>query len=124
MASAVIAHRGASAEAPENTRVAFRRALALRVDAIELDVQLTRDGVPVVFHDAALRRLTGEPGRLADRTRRQLRRLRVAGREPIPRWPKSSGSPAAGPSCRSSLRAARPWLRCCARSAGRGRRIG
>ncbi|MBL9214279.1 MAG: glycerophosphodiester phosphodiesterase [Opitutaceae bacterium] len=80
----VIAHRGASAEAPENTLAAFRRALALRVDAIELDVQLSRDGVPVVFHDAALRRLTGEPGRLADRTWRQLRRLRVAGREPIP----------------------------------------
>ena len=40
----VIAHRGASAEAPENTLAAFDRALALGVDGIELDVRLTRDG--------------------------------------------------------------------------------
>jgi len=81
----VIAHRGASAEAPENTLAAFRRALALRVDGIELDVQVTRDGVPVVFHDASLRRLTGVPGRLASRTWRSLKKLRVHGTEPIPR---------------------------------------
>lgn len=81
----VIAHRGASAEAPENTLAAFRRALALRVDGIELDVQLTRNGIPIVFHDASLRRLTGVPGRLATRTWRDLKKLRVHGTEPIPR---------------------------------------
>lgn len=81
----IIAHRGASAELPENTLVAFRRALALGVDGIELDVRLTRDGVPVVFHDASLRRLTGVPGRLADLTWRALAALRVGGAEPIPR---------------------------------------
>lgn len=81
----VIAHRGASAEKPENTLAAFRRALALGVDGIELDVQVTRDGVPVVFHDASLRRLTGVPGRLAARTWRDLKKLRVHGTEPIPR---------------------------------------
>jgi glycerophosphoryl diester phosphodiesterase len=81
----VIAHRGASAEAPENTLAAFRQALVLGVDGIELDVQVTRDGVPVVFHDASLRRLTGVTGPLATRTWRELKRLRVHGTEPIPR---------------------------------------
>jgi glycerophosphoryl diester phosphodiesterase len=73
----VIAHRGASAEAPENTLRAFARALELGVDGIELDVQVTRDGIPVVFHDFTLTRLTGTRGRLADRTWAELRNLRV-----------------------------------------------
>jgi glycerophosphoryl diester phosphodiesterase len=81
----IIAHRGASAEKPENTLAAFRRALALNADGIELDVQVTRDGVPVVFHDATLRRLTGQPGRLAGKTWAELRKLRVQETEPIPR---------------------------------------
>ncbi|MDI1250353.1 MAG: glycerophosphodiester phosphodiesterase [Lacunisphaera sp.] len=81
----VIAHRGASVEAPENTLGAFRRALALGVDGIELDVQVTRDGVPVVFHDTSLRRLTGVTGPLATRTWCDLKKLRVHGTEPIPR---------------------------------------
>jgi glycerophosphoryl diester phosphodiesterase len=80
----IIAHRGASAEKPENTLAAFRRALALNVDGIELDVQLSRDGVPVVFHDATLRRLTGQPGRLTAKTWTQLQALRVHGTESIP----------------------------------------
>lgn len=81
----IIAHRGASAEQPENTLASFRRALALEVDGIELDVRVTRDGVPVVFHDAALRRLTGTAGRVAGKTWAELRSLRVRSREPIPR---------------------------------------
>lgn len=79
----LIAHRGASAEAPENTVPAFRRALALGADGLELDVQTTRDGVPVVFHDATLARLTGRRGRIAQLTREELRAVRVQG-EPIP----------------------------------------
>ena len=79
----LIAHRGASAEAPENTLAAFRRALALGVDGIELDVQVSSDGVPVVFHDATLARLTGNRGRLGQCTAGELRALRVGG-EPIP----------------------------------------
>jgi glycerophosphoryl diester phosphodiesterase len=80
-----IAHRGASAEQPENTLVAFRRALALKVDGIELDVHVTRDDVVVVFHDDELHRLTGERGPLAARTWRELQKLRVCGVERIPR---------------------------------------
>jgi len=52
----IIGHRGASAAAPENTMVAFERAIAAGADGIEFDVQLARDGVPVVIHDASLKR--------------------------------------------------------------------
>lgn len=52
----VIAHRGASAHAPENSIASFRRALADGADGIEFDVRLASDGVPVVIHDATLRR--------------------------------------------------------------------
>ena len=81
----IIAHRGASAAAPENTLAAFRQALAVKVDGIELDVQLTRDGVPVVFHDATLRRLTGASGRLSAKSWPELTALRIQDTEPIPR---------------------------------------
>lgn len=82
----IIAHRGASAEAPENTLAAFRRALASQADAIELDVHLTRDGIPVVFHDDNLRRLTGVRGRLSGKTWLELKPLRVLkSAEGIPR---------------------------------------
>src|SRR5438270_9075286 len=52
----IIAHRGASAEAPENTLAAFQMALDAGADGVEFDVQLAKDGVPVVIHDANLRR--------------------------------------------------------------------
>jgi len=78
-----IAHRGASSEAPENTLAAFRRALALGVDGLELDVQLTHDGVPVVYHDSTLARLTGRRGRIPQLSRSALREIRVRG-EAIP----------------------------------------
>jgi glycerophosphoryl diester phosphodiesterase len=81
----LIAHRGASAEKPENTLAAFRRALTLGVDAIELDVHVARDGIVVVFHDDELSRLTGASGRLAAKTWRELSALRVAGAERIPK---------------------------------------
>ncbi len=50
----IIAHRGANREAPENTFPAFEKALALGVDGIELDIQFSRDGVPLVHHDPAV----------------------------------------------------------------------
>jgi glycerophosphoryl diester phosphodiesterase len=53
------AHRGASAEQPENTMPAFERAIELRVDALEMDVQLTRDEQLVVAHDDDCARTTG-----------------------------------------------------------------
>lgn len=74
----VVAHRGASREAPENTRAAFERALA-HTPAIELDVHLTRDGVPVVLHDADLGRTTSGRGLVNALSAAEVTRL-VAGR--------------------------------------------
>jgi glycerophosphoryl diester phosphodiesterase len=78
-----IGHRGAAAEAPENTLAAFARALALGVDGLELDVRVTRDGTPVVFHDATLARLTGRRGTVARLDLAGLQAVRVRG-EPVP----------------------------------------
>ena len=64
----VVAHRGLSAEAPENTMTAFRRALEVGCDLLEFDCHLTRDGVVVVIHDDRLDRTTNGSGWVADRT--------------------------------------------------------
>jgi len=69
------AHRGASATAPENTLAAFRAAAAAGADGIELDVHLSRDGVPVVIHDETVDRTTNGRGHVASMTAEQLRRL-------------------------------------------------
>ena len=58
----VIGHRGAAGEAPEDTLPGFELALAQGADALELDVRVTADGVPVVLHDATLDRTTDRPG--------------------------------------------------------------
>jgi glycerophosphoryl diester phosphodiesterase len=72
-----IAHRGASGEYPENTRMAFAKAIEARADMIELDCQLTRDGHVVVYHDEKLRRITGARGALRDKTLAQLKTLDI-----------------------------------------------
>src|SRR2546426_332500 len=71
----VIAHRGASAAAPENTLAAFRLAADLGADAVELDVRRTVDGQLVVIHDASVDRTTDGTGRVAALTLDQLRRF-------------------------------------------------
>ena len=55
----IIAHRGASSTHPENTLAAFDAAVAEGCDGIELDLQLSRDGIPVVYHDRTLRKIGG-----------------------------------------------------------------
>ena len=78
-----VAHRGASAMAPENTLSAVRRAIALGADLIELDVQRSRDGALVLMHDTTLSRTTNVqrvfptrgPWRVADFTFDELARL-------------------------------------------------
>jgi glycerophosphoryl diester phosphodiesterase len=69
----VIAHRGASAYAPENTLAAFELAVTQGADAFELDVRLTRDGAAVVIHDATLDRTTDLAGPVRARTLAELR---------------------------------------------------
>lgn len=95
----VIGHRGASGRLPENTLLAFRGAFEDGADGLELDVRLSRDGVPVVVHDATLRRTTGLPLRVSEHTAAELaeapalsvgRRGRPVGRRrtltrPVPR---------------------------------------
>jgi len=55
----LVAHRGAMIDAPENTRSAFNKALAYPIDGIELDVQVTRDKIPVIYHDETLEKING-----------------------------------------------------------------
>lgn len=74
-----IAHRGFSGHFPENTLLAFQKALDLGVDAIELDVQLSKDGEIMVFHDEELSRITTCKGQLKDYTSAELRELDAAG---------------------------------------------
>jgi glycerophosphoryl diester phosphodiesterase len=71
----LVAHRGGSLLAPENTLVAFDVAARLGADAIETDVRRTRDGVVVVFHDEETARLTGAPGTIEARTLAEVRAL-------------------------------------------------
>jgi glycerophosphoryl diester phosphodiesterase len=70
----VIAHRGASAYAPENTLPAFQLAMEHRVDGCEFDVRVSADGVPIVFHDPTLGRTTDLEGEVAALTLEELRR--------------------------------------------------
>lgn len=69
----VWAHRGASGHAPENTMPAFELAYELGANGIELDVQLTKDGVPVVIHDETLNRVCGVNGQVKDYTLAELK---------------------------------------------------
>ncbi len=74
-----VAHRGLhDDERPENSLAAFEAAVQAGYP-IELDVHRTRDGGVVVFHDDTLVRMTGEPGRVTDRSLAELGRLRLAG---------------------------------------------
>ncbi|MBX7160917.1 MAG: glycerophosphodiester phosphodiesterase [Acidimicrobiia bacterium] len=83
-APVAIAHRGGAKEAPENTVVAFARAVRLGYRHLETDVHLSADGEVVVLHDADLRRVTGVRGRVHDLTWQRIGELRVGG-EAIPR---------------------------------------
>lgn len=70
-----IAHRGASAYYPENTLAAFEAAIELGADMIEFDVQLSKCGEVVVFHDEKLSRCTDGKGRLSDHHLHELKKL-------------------------------------------------
>jgi len=80
----IIAHRGASAHAPENTLSAFELAFTQKADGIELDVMLSHDGEIVVIHDDTVDRTTNGSGRVKDMTLKDLQRLDAGQGEKIP----------------------------------------
>ena len=82
----IVAHRGASAEAPENTVAAFEAAVAAGAGAVEFDVRVTADGKAVVMHDATVDRTTDGTGLVRDLTSAEVAGLRVGpgGREHVP----------------------------------------
>ena len=71
------AHRGASQYFPENTMTSFREGVAMGANGIETDVQRTKDGVLVLFHDDTLMRVTGEEGSICDYTYEELQKFWV-----------------------------------------------
>lgn len=71
----IIAHRGFSGIYPENTMLAFRKAIEIGADGIELDVHLSKDGQVMIIHDEALKRTTGLDGVISDYTRAELEKI-------------------------------------------------
>ncbi|MBB6730893.1 glycerophosphodiester phosphodiesterase family protein [Cohnella zeiphila] len=79
-----VAHRGYPVKYPENTLSAYRASLDLNFTYVELDVHLSKDGVPVLMHDFTVNRLTDGTGYIKDFTLEELKRLRVRETEQIP----------------------------------------
>lgn len=75
MSTTIIAHRGASKSAPENTMAAFELAYQSGAEGIETDVQLTKDNIPILMHDERLKRTTNGSGYIKDYTFAQLRKF-------------------------------------------------
>src|SRR5690349_11500823 len=73
----IVAHRGSSTLAPENTISAFRRAIRDGAEGVEFDVRLAKDGVPVVIHDASLARTGHLESKIADLTSTELAQIDV-----------------------------------------------
>ena len=69
----VLGHRGIKAKYPENTLISFAAAIDLGVDLIEFDVNITKDGVPVVIHDNTINRTSDHEGLTRDYTRQELK---------------------------------------------------
>lgn len=78
-----LAHRGGAREAPENSLRAFRRAVSLGFGYIETDIRATSDGVPVVFHDERLNRVTDRVGRIRDLPFAEVRKAKIGNAERI-----------------------------------------
>jgi glycerophosphoryl diester phosphodiesterase len=79
------AHRGGAAHAPENSWTAFEHAVKLGYAYLETDARATSDGMLMAFHDRTLDRVTDTTGPINARPYREVKALRVAGSEPIPR---------------------------------------
>ncbi|MDX2320648.1 MAG: glycerophosphodiester phosphodiesterase family protein, partial [Moritella sp.] len=71
----IVGHRGAAALAPENTLASIKRAADEGLNWVEIDTQLTADGIPVLFHDETVARCTNGSGKLASFTLNELKQL-------------------------------------------------
>ncbi|MDZ4217291.1 MAG: glycerophosphodiester phosphodiesterase family protein, partial [Candidatus Gracilibacteria bacterium] len=80
----VTSHRGVTDEAPENTLLAFQKAITERAQILETDVRQTKDGVLVAFHDVNLKRMTGRNDAIADLTLEELQSIDLGQSEQIP----------------------------------------
>ena len=80
----VLGHRGCMSKYPENSLLAFRKAIEAGADGIELDVWLSRDGRVVVMHDETIDRTSDMRGRQKDMTLEELKRADIGGGERIP----------------------------------------
>jgi glycerophosphoryl diester phosphodiesterase len=91
----ILGHRGSPGEFPENTLRSFSRAMECGADGVELDVQRSRDGVPVVIHDSELDRTLGVRGRVAALHWSAIERLtsaRVPSLAQVVAWASASGA--------------------------------
>ncbi|XP_062444082.1 glycerophosphodiester phosphodiesterase 1 isoform X2 [Rhea pennata] len=88
-AAARIAHRGGAHDAPENTLAAIRQAAENGATGVELDLEFTADGVPILMHDETVERTTDGSGRLCDLTFDEVRRLNPAAKHRL--WSKFQG---------------------------------
>ncbi|HEX7066346.1 MAG TPA: glycerophosphodiester phosphodiesterase family protein [Bacillales bacterium] len=79
-----IAHRGYSVKYPENTLSSYQAACDLGFEILELDAHLSKDGIPVLMHDATIDRMTDGEGWIKDYTVEELKRFRVGENETIP----------------------------------------
>uniref|UniRef100_A0A8D0FVB2 Glycerophosphodiester phosphodiesterase 1 n=1 Tax=Strix occidentalis caurina TaxID=311401 RepID=A0A8D0FVB2_STROC len=88
-AAARIAHRGGAHDAPENTLAAIRQAAENGATGVELDLEFTADGVPILMHDETVERTTDGSGRLCDLTFDEVRRLNPSAKHRL--WSKFQG---------------------------------
>ncbi|XP_071451080.1 glycerophosphodiester phosphodiesterase 1 [Hetaerina americana] len=89
----VIAHRGAGLDAPENSIASFRKCKERGCSAVEFDVSLTSDGIPVIFHDRFVDRLTDGTGELSSMTFAEARKLDIAHNHAFSEWYKGECIP-------------------------------
>jgi glycerophosphoryl diester phosphodiesterase len=86
----IIAHRGASALNPENTIIAFKAAIEAKADGIECDLRLTKDEIPIVFHDATLKRMANNSAYVSKLSLEELQKIQRIGEWFNQRFPNKS----------------------------------